>query len=235
MAADITDENPPPCVGEQYSTAVGASNLRVQADRRSSGDMIIAAGMNTHRLGMALRRLATEWDVVGKPPPICERNLEAMAAKYPRLKGTGLVLVISIDRKGQTICEELIPLVAAKREADKWHAHELGLLFQRLKTLPEVRAALVYWAAYWGMQGPEHVVGSVLQWCLAPVCQVCQGVKKRVVAGTGRTGSKNCRECRGMGERKVPHGTDGRRVLGYINECQRASVKGLRDKFRHSA
>jgi hypothetical protein len=233
MVTSDIDEEKPPSVEEMYSTAVGSSNLRVEGDRRNVADMVIAAGMNPHRLGLALRRLATEWDAVGKPPPPDERNIEAMAAKYPRIPGTGLVLVSRIEDNGDFSSEQLLPLVAAKREADQWYAHELGLLFQRLKTLPAVRSALMFEAQSWSLEGAEHVVAAVLQWWLQPRCPACKGVKKKVVLGTGRTSSKDCRTCKGSGEAKVPHGSVGRKLQRYIQGCERASASGLRGKFRH--
>lgn len=223
--SDIYD-NPPPGVDERYASAIGTSNLRVEGERRTPADMVIAAGMNPHRLGMALRRLATEWDAVGKPPPPNAQNIEAMAAKYPRIPGTGLV-----ELRG----EQMTPAAAARREADDWYAHELGLLFQRLKTLPEVRAALVHWASAREIEDSVHVVGAVLQWWLHKTCPVCHGVKKRVVQGTGRTSSKDCHKCKGTGEAKVPRGWAGRKMLGYMNESMRAASAGLRQKFNHKA
>lgn len=210
-----------PDLAERYTSAVGTSNLRVQAERSSPADMVIAAGMNEARLGMSLRRLATEWDAVGKPPRPSQQNLQAMAAKYPREK-SGLVLH---DGK------EVTPAVAAQREADTWYAHELGLLFQRLKTLPEVRNALVQWSKEKNIEGPEHVVGAVLQWWLSPICPVCKGVKKKIIAGTGRTGSKDCSECKGYGEKPLPHGGQGRMVRDHIRRCLNTSVAGLRKRF----
>mgnify|MGYP001559297126 CR=1 FL=1 len=230
------DDQEPPSLAEQYSTAVGTSNLRVQSERRTPADMVIAAGMNENRLGMALRRLATEWDSVGKPPQPDNVTLEGMAAKYPRIKGTGMVLYVG---------KEMAPATAAQQEAEAWHAHELGLLFQRLKTLPEVRAALVFhfkekaatrWHAPrffpWAqVDAVPHIVGAVLQWWLDPVCPACHGVKKKIIAGTGRTSSKDCHVCKGKGERKVPHGNEGRRVLSHINCCLREAVADLKRKF----
>jgi hypothetical protein len=221
----MIEEQTKPDIAEQYSSAVGTSNLRVDGQRRTPADMVIAAGMNEHRLGMSLRRLATEWDAVGKPPKASPENLEAMAAKYPR-EENGMVIYHG---------KEVTPAMAAHREAAAWHAHEMGLLFQRLKTLPEVRAALVHWATEKGMEGPEHVVGAVLQWWLSPLCPVCHGVKKKIIAGTGRTSSKDCYECKGSGEKKVPHGADGRRVAGHIKGCLNSAVAGLRRKFKHQA
>lgn len=221
-----TYDNPPPSIEERYSSAVGTSNLRVDGVRRTPADMVIAAGMSPHRLGMALRRLASEWDATGKPPPPSAQNIAAMASKYPRIPGTGLV-----ELRGK----QLTPISAAKREANDWHAHELGLLFQRLKTMPEVRAALVHWAGEKGVEDPIHIVGAVLQWWLHKTCPVCHGAKKRIIQGTGRTSSKDCQECKGTGEAKVPHGWAGRKMLGYMNESLRAASAGLRGKFRHQA
>lgn len=217
------EKDKPPCIAERYATSVGTSNLRVEAERGSPADMVIAAGMNEQRLGMSLRRLATEWDCQAKPQKASPEILAAMQAAYPRLE-TGMVVY-----KGQ----QITPAQAAHREAADWHAHEMALLFQRLKTLPEVRAALIHWATDKGMEGPEHVVGAVLQWWLAPACPVCHGVKKRIIEGTGRTGSKDCRECRGTGELKIPHGSTGMRVLGHMRNSMNAAAVDLRRKFSH--
>lgn len=54
-----------PGIEEQYVSACHTSNLRVEADRRGAGDMIIAAGMNPVRLGGALLRLHTRCDTLG--------------------------------------------------------------------------------------------------------------------------------------------------------------------------
>lgn len=217
----MTDTDKPD-LAERYTSAVGTSNLRVQAERGSPADMVIAAGMNPHRLGMALRRLVTEWDAQPKPRKISREVLEALAAAYPRLE-TGMV-----DWKGQLIT----PAQAAHREVQEWHAHELGLLFQRLKTLPEVRAVLTQWATEKGIEGPEHLVAAVLQWWLNPICPVCHGVKKKVIHGTGHTSGKDCWKCKGSGESDVPHGSRGRMVKDHINRCLTSSVVGLRNKFK---
>lgn len=211
-----------PDLAERYTSAVGTSNLRVQAERSSPADMVIAAGMNQHRLGMALRRLATEWDCVGKPRSPSDAYVRAIAATIPRIPGDSMV-----EYHGK----RMTPLQAARKEADRWYSHELGLMFQRLKTLPEVRAALIQWAADKGMEGPEHIVGAVLQWWLAPACPVCHGVKKKIIHGTGRTSSKDCGECKGSGERKLPHGLEGRRVLAHMQNSMNAAVVGLRKRF----
>ena len=80
MAQTIDDTRPD--IAERYHTATNASNLRVEADRGGSADILIAAGMvgvkplsgSAHpvamdmaRLGMALMRLHTEFDRTSIP------------------------------------------------------------------------------------------------------------------------------------------------------------------------
>ena len=48
-------------IEEQYSQATTTSNLRVEADKRSAADVLIASGMSNSRLGAALMRLHTEY------------------------------------------------------------------------------------------------------------------------------------------------------------------------------
>ena len=55
-------DTPPPDIAEQYASATHATNLRVEAERRSSADILIAAGWSPSRLGAALIRLHSEWD-----------------------------------------------------------------------------------------------------------------------------------------------------------------------------
>jgi hypothetical protein len=255
-------ENDKPSVEEQYATAVGSSNLRVGNDSsiRTPGDLIAQAGMNKHRMGLALRRLMTEWDATPKPPPMEPKRIEAMAAKLAREEPTMRLpiallpeqiaavqasgyqagrweafLTVPNPHVGKVRVETdgkvsyLQAMVAANQQARDWHAHELGLLFQRLKSLPAVREALVFHAEASICEPGEgvHLVCAVLQWWLNPTCPMCAGRKLKVVAGTGRTSSKACGLCKGSGERKVPHGWQGRRLLSYMNECRNKAAKDL--------
>ncbi|NMM21829.1 MAG: hypothetical protein HHJ15_18070 [Rhodoferax sp.] len=54
---------------ERCTTAIHASNLRVEADRTGSADVIIAMGMSRSRLGAPLLRLRSEWDGAGLLQP----------------------------------------------------------------------------------------------------------------------------------------------------------------------
>lgn len=235
MLADTNTTNEKPDVEESYTSAVGASSLKVEPHRRTAADMVIAAGMNPHRVGLALMRLRTEWDKSAKPLPPTAEAIERLAAQLPRVEAgphAGLV------REKLASGEERfrLPLVVAKEQADAWHQHELKLLLQQLKTLPEVRDALVFWAEAEGLEEGLHLVVAVLLWWLDPRCPVCQGSGKKIVAGTGGRAKGACGECRknpNPGERKVPHGGRGRKLLAYLNDCRRGARIGLDGKFRH--
>ena len=56
-----------PDINEQYTSAIHASNLRVEADRPGKADVIISAGWAPARLGSALLRLHSEWDGAAHP------------------------------------------------------------------------------------------------------------------------------------------------------------------------
>lgn len=235
----------PPCIGERYAVAAGASNTRVATHpdiRSSGGDMVLAAGMSKYRMGMALRRLMTEWDSCAKPVPMDAAAVERLAQTYKReplfldsankVKNPNGGRVFVPSSKPRDLPEYVIPLMLAKRESEAWHAHELGLLLQRLKTMPLVRDGLTHHAEELGIENAAHVAASVLMWWLNPLCPVCQGRKLKVIAGTGRTGSKNCGKCKGAGESKIPHGSTGGRLIGYIKFCLRQSAADLRSRFQ---
>ena len=243
MVAIIDDENPPIGIDEQYSSAIVSSNLRMVDHGRRPIDLILAAGMNPHRLGMALRRLESEWHSTSHPILQSAKQIEALARTFavePKDSPYAGMVRVSADIKGRFGREAVdvgyvLPLVLAKRTANAWHAHDLGLLFQQLKTLPEVRAALVYWAEDKGIDDGIHIAGKVLMWWLSPKCRVCAGVKLRVVQGTGRLSSKLCKACRGTGEADPPHGMIGLKMLAHIRECVGRARKGLAGRFKHQA
>lgn len=242
-----------PEIEEQYATAVGSSNLRVGNDPsiRTPGDLIAAAGMNKHRMGLALRRLMTEWDRSPKPEPFTPAQVEKLARSLPTEPATVKHPLFGPMPKpprpnphAGLVHEEAggrdrfrTPMEVAQEMAAAWHAHEHVLLLLSLRSLPTIRAALVSEAEARGWAEPGagvHLVAAVLEWWLCPNCPTCSGRKLRVVAGTGRTGSKACSACKGSGERKLPHGWQGRRLLSYMNECRTAAARDLSEgSFAH--
>ncbi len=57
--------NDAPTTEEKYTTAIHASNLRVEADKGGAADVLIAVGWSPSRLGAALLRLHSEFDGAG--------------------------------------------------------------------------------------------------------------------------------------------------------------------------
>lgn len=55
----INDDRPG--IEEQYSQATASSNLRVEAEKRSPADVLIASGMSNSAMGGALMRLRAEY------------------------------------------------------------------------------------------------------------------------------------------------------------------------------
>ena len=270
MFDNTEDPNPPRTVEESYATSADSSNLRVTVHRRTGIDMVIAAGYNPHRMGLAFMRLMTEWDASAKPQPMTPEQIKQLAATLEiepatieldvpmtpeqiehtiaelaiepaRLKGTLWTAVVTVPNPHAGLVRTVsrgkvsyrLPLAVAVERAEQWHSHELGLLMQRMKSLPFVRDGMLQEARSQGWEEPEHMVAAVLQWWLHKTCEACHGSKFRVIAGTGRTGSKACSKCKGSGERKPPHGWQGRKLLVYINVCRVAAIQGLQGKFRH--
>lgn len=83
------ENNDRPDIAERYATACNSSNLRVEAERGSSADVIIASGWSKSRVGGALMRLHTEYASTGKPANASETDYRLMMMG---LKSLGVVL-----------------------------------------------------------------------------------------------------------------------------------------------
>ena len=55
-----------PGIDETFISACNTSDMRVEAEKRNTADVIIAAGMSAGRLGVALMRLQSEFDAAGR-------------------------------------------------------------------------------------------------------------------------------------------------------------------------
>ena len=228
------DPNARPTLDEQYSTAVGASNLRVEADKHGAADHIIAAGLNVAQLGIALKRLRHEWDASAKPIPLTPARLEELAGSYQRLE-TGLVRITEKVNDGtcvQEVMRDVKPMFAAQLDADRWMTNELRLLMMSLRSLSEVRAAIGAWVDKFNLEDGQHAVGAALLWWLEPRCPHCQGAGKTVdYKGTSRKSTKPCRPCEGSGQRRVPHGPIGRRLVSFIWSQLGDATKDRRERM----
>lgn len=214
-------------IEESYTSATAASNLTVKSERRGDADLLIAAAWSKSRIGAALLRLHSEWDGAEKPKKPTNAQIEALAATFAR------------DQDGNTavhIGDKLTavrPIVAARWRANEWHQHELRLLFQHLKTLPEVRLQLTMKATIWQMPMPDDVTAAVLRWWLDPTCPACEGRRWQVVPGTGRLSDKPCPACHGTGVQVVPYGGNGRRLANFMDECTGDARASIRNRLRN--
>jgi hypothetical protein len=231
-SADTTER---PDISEAYAVSISSSNLRVRGDDtiRTPGDLIAASGMNRHRTGLALRRLLSEWDHSAKPREPSREQIEALAASYPRIAGSGKVRIV-VRENGADVGKELPPIVAARIESARWYANELSLLLLSLRSLPAIRSTLLVHAREQGWDGDVHLVAHVLLWWLDSRCPACQGRRNKIIAGTGRTGSHPCGKCRGTGTKAEPYGWEGTKLLTHIKGCLTAAARDLSEgTFKH--
>ena len=154
-----------PTVEEKYTSAIHTSNLRVEADKGGSADVLIAVGWSPSRLGSALMRLHSEQDGA-----------------------------------------------------------------QSLRSFAGVHGQLDAQSMRWGM--PVATTTAILKYWLAPLCKVCQGRKFESVPGSPALSAKRCNCCRGEGVERIPHGEDGRRLLGYIEDCLSRARDSIKARLR---
>lgn len=206
-------------VEERYEVACNTSSLKVEAEKGGSADVMIAAGWNDSRVGMALLRLASEWNSAAKPRRMTDAQVRALAEANPDDRG-----------KPRTSW--------ARSEALLWHRKELRLLAVSLKSRASVLEQLTHWAFVKGID--PAVVGPALYHWLAPTCTVCDGLGKRKVAAdvllNGRSldspklSAKQCHACQGTGH--TPHPQGSARVLGHIDYVVQVARQSLKRRLR---
>lgn len=89
-----------PTVEEQYLTAAHTSNLRVVAEKRGAGDVLIAMAWSPSRVGAALIRLHGEWDGAEKRPRMSETDLILLRAKLKSLASVLGQVAMHMGRRG---------------------------------------------------------------------------------------------------------------------------------------
>lgn len=225
----FTDENPRPTLAERYGSATQSSNLRVQAERTGSADMLIAMGWSPTRLGGALIRLHSEWDGAQKPIKPNRSAIELIAKSLERVED-GMRKVDGVMVKNM-----VMDMAGARRTAHDWYMHELKLLFQRLKTMPEVRQQLVLWAQQQQIENADHRVAEVLAWWFDHTCPACEGRGKELIPGTPHKSHRNCKVCKGSGETPIPRQqgddwylSESKKLLRHIDVCIKSAQASLK-------
>lgn len=184
MFADTQDR---PALDERYLTATNTSDLTVETDRRSPGDLALAAGMSRQHCGLALLHLLGAWEKADKPRKWTPAEIAKRAAELK-------------DKKGKP------DLRRATVEALVWHATALRQLAARL---PGRNAALGYlrtWADAYGVD-PDLLSPALYHW-LSPNCGACDGHGKLRIPDTPSLSQKSCQHCGGIGKWPRPHGAE---------------------------
>lgn len=235
----------PRSMQESYASAVSEGRSRVQEHRTTSADLIAAAGMNQHRMGMALMRLVSEWNSGAVPRQGEVPDLKALAQRmaderFEREVGNSPKM--SPERRAAFQAANVVEkadmemaraeLRRLEAQATDWQIEEHKLRFQRLKTLPSIRVGLLHWVAAKGWDDGERLVSSVLRYFLSPKCPSCGGSGVRDFAGNNRRGAgKPCRACEGntvRGELNVPGHGRGKALLQYLRQCTGQAASDLR-------
>lgn len=201
----MTDDNTVTVV-ERYSASIHASNLRDEADRASSTDILKAMAWTTTQMGAVLIRLRAEYDAVEKPRPLSHDEMVRLA------------LSMHSDAKDpkERIRDKQIK---AKMEAAKWARNEKTMLLGKLKTLPTVIDGVTWMCEKRRLQNPKAVATVLVGYWLSQLCTVCHGLKSVVIADAPTLSGKNCFKCGGSGFALVPHGESGKNMLNYMDRA----------------
>lgn len=248
MASKSPQDDTKPNTEERYTEATHATNLRVQAERGGSADMLIAAGwsVSASRVGAALIRLHSEWEGSEKPKRRDKSAIENIAKTELPLIANGTkkeayTEVVNGKKVPRTrlVSNMVLDMKQANIRAHEWYMHALGERFQKLKTLPEVRLELVDWARREDMKDPEVRVSQVLSWWLDHRCPVCEGRAKEVIPGTPSLSHRDCQACRGTGETRIPadynngnYMRDSKKLLGYMHDCVKTAQSSIRSRLQ---
>lgn len=246
---DGDDNTKRPDIQERYAGAVSTGSTKVGRDPAlgTAGDIVLAAGMGKYRTGQALLRLASEWHSgavpkAGRLPGLKELARQLAKARVEediRCQHTDRGLTMAQKQKMRaavTVTKADMEVAEAEQRrlnarATDWTSQENQLRFQRMKSLPAVREALLNWTGEKGWEDGEHLIASVLQRFLSPVCPACSGTALQVSPGTfGREVVRRCKVCADENEKgtvKVPHGWRGKRLLEYLDVCTKSAAHDI--------
>lgn len=214
-------------IEEAYTSAGNSSDMRVEAEVRGDADMIIAAGWSPSRVGMALLRLHSEWDMAAKPKKPNEAAILALAQALPRKR---IPFVLAGPELRRQLDDDLRNRVGlARKQAADWHAREMLNLIGKLGSLQSVRKQLTEYVPKWGIKEAGQKVPAIIAYWLDQVCHSCHGLKFMQIADTPTLSTKACRACHGTGVSPIPYGGEGKRVANYMDDC----VQRARTSIKH--
>ncbi len=119
---------------------------------------------------------------------------------------------------------------AAKRPA--MSDTELLLLRAQLKSLPAVLGQVVFVMGVMRIPNATQHAGPILGYWLNQNCGACHGRKFETIGNTPSLSAKRCKLCFGQGVGRIPRARDGKRVLGWLDECVEAGRSSLVRRLR---
>lgn len=220
-----------PGIEETYLVASNSSNLRVEADRRGDGDMVIVAGWTHSRIGMALLRLHSEWDRAEKPRKPLPATVALLAATLPRIQPEQFVISVkAMDKHWKK--EPALRADLARQQVQRWYMSKMRSLIGSLSSLASVRHQLTETALVWGLEEATDVVPATIAYWLDQTCPHCHGLKFLQVPGAPALSARACKPCDGTGVAPVPHGQPGRRIANYMDFCVSCARGQLKERLR---
>lgn len=108
---------------------------------------------------------------------------------------------------------------------------------QRLKSLTRAEEQVALRAQEWRMREPRATARDALLWWLDSVCPRCHGRRWLVTEGTPHLSGQQCPPpvsggCGATGERPIPRGADGRRLVGFIEDCLSRARVSIGDRLK---
>lgn len=106
------------------------------------------------------------------------------------------------------------------------------LLFDKLKTLPTVLAALHEWLINRGHDAADTgLAGKIVAYWLDDSCKTCFGRGYALIPGTPITG-KPCKHCHGSGKRAPVGGSLGRWALNMMDEAVHTQRRQMQKRLQ---
>lgn len=231
-----------PTISERYGVAVANGSTKVGA-RASSGDVVLAAAMQRHRLGAAMLRLQAEYDSVRakleragqiRPRTIergrkLRRQAQQHADAAQRLRGTDDFAAIDHDAAAAKLLREAAVMLKQRMPAEILSARAFVML--ELTTLREASQRLGAVAVRMAARPKRDISaetalslsGRVLDVQLDALCHHCDGTGRYSTGYAGEI-ERQCAKCLGTGHRRdtIGHGLRERAFAAdLVAELQR--------------
>lgn len=227
MYADSTEKAG---IEEIYQVAGNTSDLGLDTRDgapRCAADVFIAAGWTESRIGMALLRLHSEFDASEKPPKPTKTSIASLVGTFQRSLPNEKAPALEEGARPQ-------PLTSGQAHhfAAAWHQHEMAMLLGKLKALPAVREQITIQALRWRMDDATGKASAAIRFWLDQTCPVCHGLKWQLVPGSPALSNKPCRPCGGSGLAHAPHGSEGKRLANFMDDCVSRARQSLKKRLR---